>query len=352
MTASISLGELAQKLGLELHGDASLRVSGISNLADAAPDQLAFLFNSAYRAHLSTSGAGAVVMRADDAQGYEGNVLVSEQPRMVWAQVAQWFDPTPRPNHQIHPTAVIDPTSSLGQGVTIGANVVIEGGCVIGDDATIGPGCVVGEGVIIGEQTRLFANVTLYHQVVIGAQALIHSGAVIGADGFGFEFDRSRGTLVKIAQVYGVRIGNQVEIGAGSTIDRGALNDTEISDGVKLDNQVQIGHGTRIGANTAISGCTAIAGSTRVGSHCLIGGAVGIIDNIEIVDQVEITAMSLVSQSITAPGRYSSGTGLLPSKAWKRSIVGFKQLDKVLKRIRGLELKQGVRASDDDGSQP
>lgn len=350
MTVSVSLGELAQALGLEVVGNKSLRVSGIANLADATADQLTFLFNSAYRMHLSTTCAAAVVMRADDAQGFGGNALISDQPRMTWAQVAHWFDPTPIPDQQIHPTAVIDPTCLLGQGVTIGANVVIEMGSVIGDGVTIGAGCVLGEGVVIGDQTRLFANVTLYHQVTVGIQTLIHSGAVIGADGFGFELDRSRGTLVKIPQIYSVRIGNQVEIGAGSTIDRGALNDTLIGDGVKLDNQVQVGHGTRIGANTAISGCTAIAGSTRVGAHCLIGGAVGIIDNIDIADQVEVTAMSLVSQSITAPGRYSSGTGLLPSRAWKRSIVGFKQLDKVLKRIRGLELKQSGRISGDDGS--
>ncbi|MFT4712940.1 MAG: UDP-3-O-[3-hydroxymyristoyl] glucosamine N-acyltransferase [Candidatus Azotimanducaceae bacterium] len=168
---------------------------------------------------------------------------------------------------------------------------------------------------------------------------IVHAGAVIGADGFGFEFDGATGTLVKIPQIYGVKIGNDVEIGAGTTIDRGALNDTLIGEGVKLDNQVQIGHGTSVGANTAISGCTAIAGSTKIGSYCLIGGAVGIIDNIEIADQVEITAKSLVSQSITEKGRYSSGTGLMLSKDWKRSIVVFKKLDKLVKRIRGLEAK-------------
>ena len=350
MTVSVSLGELAQALSLEVVGDRSLRVCGIANLADANSDQLAFLFNPAYRAHLTTTNAAAVVMRSDDRQGFTGSALISDQPRMTWAQVARWFDSTPKPDQRIHPTAIIDPSCSLGQGLTIGANVVLDGDCVIGDHVTIGSGCVIGEGVVIGEHTRLFANVTLYHRVVIGVHTLIHSSAVIGADGFGFEFDRSQGTLVKIPQIYSVRIGNHVEIGAGSTIDRGALNDTLIGDGVKLDNQVQIGHGTRIGANTAISGCTAIAGSTRVGSYCLIGGAVGIIDNISIVDQVEITAMSLVSQSITAPGRYSSGTGLLPSRAWKRSIVGFKQLDRILKRIRGLELKQAGKASDTDGS--
>lgn len=167
----------------------------------------------------------------------------------------------------------------------------------------------------------------------------MHSGAVIGADGFGFEFDSASGDFVKIPQVYGVRIGNHVEIGAGTTIDRGALNDTTIGDGCKLDNQVQIGHGTRVDHHTVISGCTAIAGSTKIGSYCLIGGAVGIVDNIEITDQVEITAMTLVSQSIREKGRFSSGTGLMPGNEWKRSVVGFRKLDEILKRLRRLESK-------------
>ncbi|MEJ6590409.1 MAG: UDP-3-O-(3-hydroxymyristoyl)glucosamine N-acyltransferase [SAR86 cluster bacterium] len=337
MTFSISLGDLAQRYHLEFVGDPTIEVSGIANLRDAHSAQLAFLFSSVYRPMLNETAAAAVVMRKADSVGSDKPALISDQPRMVWALIAELFDPTPVPDRVIHPSAMVHPSVVVGRNVTIGANVVIEAGCHIGDAVSIGAGSVIGEGVSLGDQTRLFANVTLYHGVHVGRHCIVHSGAVIGADGFGFEFDKATATLKKIPQVYGVRIGDRVEIGAGTTIDRGALNDTLISDGVKLDNQIQVGHGTRIGANTAISGCTAIAGSTRIGAYCLIGGGVGIVDNIEIVDQVEITAMSLVSQSIMKKGRYSSGTSLLPGRDWKRSIVGFKRLDEILKRLRRLE---------------
>ena len=337
MTFSISLGDLAQRYHLEFVGDPTIEVSGIANLRDAHSAQLAFLFSSVYRPMLNETAAAAVVMRKADSVGSDKPALISDQPRMVWALIAELFDPTPVPDRVIHPSAMVHPSVVVGRNVTIGANVVIEAGCHIGDAVSIGAGSVIGEGVSLGDQTRLFANVTLYHGVHVGRHCIVHSGAGIGADGFGFEFDKATATLKKIPQVYGVRIGDRVEIGAGTTIDRGALNDTLISDGVKLDNQIQVGHGTRIGANTAISGCTAIAGSTRIGAYCLIGGGVGIVDNIEIVDQVEITAMSLVSQSIMKKGRYSSGTSLLPGRDWKRSIVGFKRLDEILKRLRRLE---------------
>lgn len=332
-----SLGEIAEKLNLELRGDSSIEIGGIANLLEARPGQLTFLFSAAWRPHLEDTQASAVVLREEDADGCPIPALISPQPRMAWANVATLFDPTPCPTGVIHPGAVVSDNASIADDVTIGANAVIEDHASIGRGAVVGPGCIVGEGSSVGEGTRLFANVTLYHGVSIGARAIIHSGTVIGADGFGFEFDGQNGSLVKIPQVYSVRIGNDVEVGAGTTIDRGALNDTEVCDGVKLDNQVQIGHGTRIGAHTVISGCTAIAGSTRIGSYCLIGGAVGIIDNIEIGDQVEITAMTLVSRSITEKGRYSSGTGLLPNRDWKRSIVGFRKLDDLIKRVRRLE---------------
>ncbi len=334
-----TLADLAQTLGLECRGDDSIEVHGIAKLGDAGPNQLAFLFNSAYREQLIDCQAAAVVMSAADAETYSGTCLISEQPRLAWAKVAALFDPEPLPSLKVHETAVVSATATIGSDVTIGPNATIEAGARIETGAVIGAGTFIGENSIIGAGSRLSANVTLYHGVTIGEHCRIHSGAVIGADGFGFEFDRSTGSLLKIPQIYGVRIGNNVEIGAGTTIDRGALNDTVVGNGVKLDNQVQVGHGTTIGANTAISGCTAIAGSTSIGSYCLIGGAVGIVDNISIVDQVEITAMSLVSRSIKAPGRYSSGTGLLPGKQWKRSIVGFAKLDEIIKRLRKLEAK-------------
>lgn len=335
----LSLGEIATQLNLELRGDASVEIRGIAGLLDARPGELAFLFNSSWRPHLKDTRASAVVLRDEDAHECRVPALISAQPRLAWARIATLFDPTPEPSGSIDATAVVSNKALVSGNVTIGANAVVDDYAELESGAVIGPGSYIGQRVHVGESTRLFANVTVYHGVTIGKRGIIHSGAVIGADGFGFELDGESGSLVKIPQVYGVRIGDDVEIGAGTTIDRGALNDTEVADGVKIDNQVQVGHGTRIGAHTAISGCTAIAGSTRIGSWCLIGGAVGIIDNIEITDQVEITAKTLVSRSITEKGRYSSGTGLMPSREWKRSIVGFRKLDDLIRRVRKLEKK-------------
>jgi UDP-3-O-[3-hydroxymyristoyl] glucosamine N-acyltransferase len=336
---ALKLADLAKQLDLEYRGDASVEICGIAKLSEAKPDQLAFLFNSRYKSQLADCQAAAVVLRDSDAAGCPRPVLVSDQPRLIWAKIAALFDPTPIPSLKVHESAVVSDTASMGTDVSVGPNSTVAAGARIDKGAVIGAGCFIGENATIGEGTRIEANVTIYHEVKIGQNCRIHSGAVIGADGFGFEFDGASGKLVKIPQVYGVKIGDNVEIGAGTTIDRGALNDTVVGDGVKLDNQVQVGHGTTIGDNTVISGCTAIAGSTQIGRYCLIGGAVGIVDNITIADQVEVTAMSLVSRSITESGRYSSGTGLLPGKQWKRSIVGFAKLDEILKRLRRLETK-------------
>lgn len=337
----LTLGEIADQFQLECIGDSHVEIDGIASLQDASASQLSFLFSSIYKDLLITTGAAAVVVQPKNVTDAPCSVLVADNPRMAWARIAALFDMAPPMNSTVAPSAVVSDLAVVGKGVTIGANAVIDARVVIGEGASIGPGCHISEGVEIGSGTRLHANVVVYHDVVIGRRCMIHAAAVIGADGFGFEFDSSTGDFVKIPQVYGVRIGDDVEIGAGTTIDRGALNHTTIGDGVKLDNQVQIGHGTRVKHHTVISGCTAIGGSTLIGSYCLIGGAVGIIDNIEIVDQVEITAMSLVSRSIVKKGRYSSGTGLLAGSEWKRSVVVFKQLDSILKRLRRVEADQG-----------
>lgn len=333
----LTLGQISDQFDLPLYGDASIEVSGIASLQDARSDQLTFLFSSGYRKYLPTTRAACVVLAEADRPACSSACLVAESPRLAWARIATVFDDTPKPNGKHHPSAIVDPAARIGAGVTIGANVVIEAGVKIGDGSAIGAGVFIGEGTVTGNDVRLFANVSVYHGVRLGNRVTVHSGAVLGADGFGFEFDASDGTFVKIPQTAGLVIGDDVEIGAGTTIDRGALNDTQIGDGVKIDNQVQIGHNTRVGHHTVISGCTAIAGSTTIGSYCLIGGGVGIVDNIMIADQVEITAMSLVSQSITKGGRYSSGTGLMPGADWKRNIVVFKQLSGLLRRVRRLE---------------
>ncbi|MBV1877593.1 MAG: UDP-3-O-(3-hydroxymyristoyl)glucosamine N-acyltransferase [Pseudomonadales bacterium] len=336
---SLTLGEIARLLALELSGDPELEITGLASLLDAGVGQLAFLFNNRYASQLQQTNASAVVLRSADADSYTGSSLISENPRLTWARIATLFDPAPKPDKNIHDTAVVSSTAICNATVSVGPNAVISSGVNLAKGVVVGAGCFIGERVSIDENTRINANVSIYHDVSIGKNTIVHSGAVIGADGFGFEYDTDTATLVKIPQIYSVKIGDNVEIGAGTTIDRGALNHTRIDHGVKLDNQVQVGHGTSIGAMTAISGCTAIAGSTKIGSYCLIGGAVGIIDNIEIADQVEITAMSLVSQSIKQRGRYSSGTGLMPARLWKRNIVGFAKLAELIKRIRALEKK-------------
>ncbi len=336
---NLSLREIADQFDLELIGEPSTSIRNIASLEHAKRDELAFLFNSSHKIHLKASQAGAVVIRPSDSADCEIPMLLSDQPRLAWANIATLFDRTPQPDALCHGTAVISPTAQIGADVSIGANTVVESGVMIADGVVIGAGCFVGEGVEIGAGSRLHANVTIYHDVQLGENTVVHSGSIIGADGFGYEFNPQTASLVKIPQVYGVRIGDNVEIGAGSTIDRGALNHTIISDGVKLDNQVQIGHGTNVGAHTVMCGCSAVAGSTTIGAYCLIGGAVGIIDNLEIADHVEITAMSLVSQSIPNKGRYSSGTGLMPGRDWKRNIVGFRKLDDIIKRLRLLEKK-------------
>ncbi len=329
------LGDIAEQFQLECRGDADTLVSGIASLQEAGSDQLAFLFNAFYKPLLASTHAAAVVLRPAYAAACNKPMLLADNPRMAQALIATLFDTLPVALPGIHPSALISDQAEIGAGVAIGAHAVINAGASIGEGTIIGAGCQIGEGSSLGAGCRLFPNVVLYHDVQLGGGCVLHRGVVLGADGFGFEPDRDG--FVKIPQVYGVRIGKDVEIGAGSTIDRGALNHTCIGDNCKLDNQVQVGHGASIGRNTLISGCTAIAGSTKLGSYCLIGGAVGIIDNIEIADHVEVTAMTLVSRSILTRGRYSSGTGLMPSNRWKRSIVGFGKLDAILKRLKRLE---------------
>ncbi len=333
----MKLKEIAEHFKLECRGNADLEIRGVAGLRDAQADQLSFLYSRKYRRALPESAAGAVLLREEDAIDDSGNYLIAKNPRLVWAQIATLFDTAPLVMPFIDETAWISDLAKVADGVAIGPGAVLRPGVVIGEGVQLGAGCYLGEGVRIGNETKIMPNTVIYHDVTIGNNCLIHANVVIGADGFGFEFDENSGEYVKVPQICSVEIGNNVEIGAGSTIDRGALNDTRISDGCKLDNQVQIGHGTIIDHHTVISGCTAIAGSTRIGSHCLIGGAVGIIDNIEIVDHVEISAMTLVSQSIVDKGRYSSGTGLMKGSEWKRSIVGFRKLDGIMKRIRSLE---------------
>lgn len=330
-----SLGELAELLEVELRGDSSLCVDGLATLRSAVPGKLSFLSNPRYVNQLASCKASAVIIDPGLASACLSAQLVSSSPYVTYARASQLFSKDESADAGIHPSANVHPSAVLGEHVSIGSNVVVEANAEIGEGAVIGAGSYVGARSRIGRHSRLFPNVTVYHDVSIGDRAVIHSSVVVGADGFGFAFDGRRS--IKIAQLGGVQIGDDVEIGAGSTIDRGALDDTVIGNGVKIDNQVQIAHNCVIGEHTVICGCSAIAGSTTIGRYCTIGGAVGIIGHLQIADKVMISAMSLVSQSIAEPGIYSSGTGLLESKEWKRNIVRFRQLDDMAKRLRELE---------------
>lgn len=297
---SIRLADLAQQLDAELHGDGDIVISGIASMHSAKSGQITFLSNSRYREQLSQCQASAVVLTSADRDCFSGAALVVKDPYLTYARMAQILDTTPQPASQIAPSAVIDSSAKLGQNVSIGANAVIESGVELGDNVIIGPGCFVGKNAKIGAGSRLWANVSVYHEVQMGQNCLVQSGTVIGADGFGYANDR--GNWVKIPQLGTVIIGDRVEIGACTTIDRGALDNTQIGNGVIIDNQCQIAHNVVIGDNTAVAGGVIMAGSLKIGRYCMIGGASVINGHMEICDKVTVTGMGMVMRPITEPG--------------------------------------------------
>ena len=336
---SYSLTQLAAQFDLEFRGDGETNLSGLATLQDADPDQLSFLASANYAKYLTSTQAGAVILSAEFADTYPGNCLVSSNPYLLFAQLSAFFDRSPVVKAGIHSCAVIHKNAEVDLLASVAAGAVIEAGAVIAAGARIGANCVVGADTVIGENTLLHASVTLAHGVTIGQNCIIHSGAVIGADGFGFAPQRIEGGTqwVKIFQLGGVVIGDRVEIGANTTIDRGALGDTVIGDGVKIDNQCQIAHNVTIGDNTAIASATAIAGSAKLGANCTIAGCVGIVGHIDIADGVHITGMSMVSKSITSAGSYSSGMPMMDTAQWRKNAVRVRQLDKMANRIKRLE---------------
>ena len=323
-------GELASRFGLEVRGDASRVVAGVGTLACAGGDELSFLANPKYRGQALGTAAGVIVARGDDADGLPGTVLVARDPYVAYARIAACFEARPAPDPGIHPSAVIDPGATVDADAHVGPHVSIGARTRVHAGARIGPGCVIGEDCIIGEGTELVARVTLVTRVQLGKRVLVHPGAVLGADGFGIAMDQ--GQWLKVPQLGGVVVGDDCEIGANTTIDRGAIEDTVLEEDVRLDNQIQIAHNVHVGAHTAMAGCVAVAGSTRIGRYCLIGGAAGIVGHIEVCDRVVITAMSLVTHSIREPGEYSSGTPLMDNRAWRRSAARFRQLDALFRR--------------------
>jgi UDP-3-O-[3-hydroxymyristoyl] glucosamine N-acyltransferase len=346
---SITLGELVKRFGGEVVGDGAHRVGSLAPLDKAGPGQLAFLANQKYLPQVETTQAGAVLISGDDLERVTNragnNFIVTSNPYAYFARVAQAFIDLAAPQvvPGVHPSACIDPAAKVAASAVVGPHVTVEAGAVIGERVKLDAGVVIGRGVKLGDDVHLYPNVTIYHGCRLGARVTVHAGAVIGADGFGFapdfvgEDDARTGSWVKIPQVGAVDIAEDVEIGANTTIDRGAMADTVIEECVKIDNLVQIGHNCRIGAYTVIAGCAGIAGSTNIGRHCMIGGAVGIAGHVTLADYVIVTAQSGVSKSLVKPGIYTSAFPAVPHADWNKSAAIMRNLDKMRDRIKALE---------------
>ncbi|AFL74673.1 UDP-3-O-(3-hydroxymyristoyl)glucosamine N-acyltransferase [Thiocystis violascens] len=331
----ICLGELSARLGVTLIGDATVSVSRVAQLTNADARSLAFLGDSKYRRHLEATAAGAVILSKADAGACHMPVLLSDNPYLTFARAARILHPDSPVIGGRHPSAVIDPDARVDPTAWIGPLVVLEAGVLIGPRVFVGPGCILGEGVRIDEDSRLIARVTLCAGTQVGKRALLHPGAVIGREGFGFARDGER--WIRIPQVGRAVLGDDVEIGANTAVDRGAIGDTVIGHGVKLDNLIQIGHNVEIGDNTAIAGNAGISGSTRIGRNCTIAGAVGIAGHLSIGDDVHFTGMAMVTRSFPEPGSYSSGIPAMPSAEWRRNVARFRHLDDLTRRLKHLE---------------
>lgn len=332
-----TLEKIASEIDAKLVGEAKKVITGVGTLHNATDTDISFLANPKYRQYLKSTSAGCVIVTPADLAEVNTNALVIEDTYVAYAKVASLLYPEEKPETGVHPSAVIGDNCSIADSARIAGQVFIGSNVQIGENAIIGPGCIIENDVVIKANSMLVANVTLCRKVIIGEHVRIHPGVVIGADGFGIA--NNNGQWLKIPQVGKVIIGNDVEIGANTTIDRGAIDDTIISDGVKLDNQIQIGHNVFIGEHTVIAGCVGISGSTRIGSHCAIGGGTGIAGHIEITDGVQLTGMSMVTKSIMTAGSYSSGIPVEPTREWHRNVVRYRQLDKLNDKIKQLEAK-------------
>lgn len=337
--ASYTLSGIVERLGGTVIGDAGTVISQVATLERASPDTISFLANERYLGHLKSTRAGAVILGEPFSAAVDLPRIVAGNPYAYFARVSALLNPQPAFAAGRHPSAVIDSAAKVAATACIGPGAVIEAGAQIGESVLIGAGCYVGRDAVIGERSRLYAHVTVYHGCVIGPDALIHAGVVIGADGFGIAMEEGQegGRWLKVPQIGAVRIGRDVEIGANTTIDRGAIEDTVIGDGVKLDNQIQIAHNVEIGAHTAIAACVGIAGSSKVGAYCRIGGASGIAGHLSITDHVEISAHTLVTKSITQPGAYTGAYPFEPNREWRRNAASLRRLGDLNDRVRALE---------------
>lgn len=331
-----TLSALAARVDGRLVGAADLPIKTVGTLQNAGADAISFLANSKYRKFLKTTQAGAVIVNTADLEVVNGNAIVVDDPYVAYARIAALlYPPVQVAQIGIHASAVVDSSAQIDKTAAIGPQCYIGGNAKIAANVQIGPGCVVEHDVSVGEGSILVANVTLCRGVTVGERAKIHPGVVIGADGFGIALHQ--GQWINVPQVGSVQVGNDVDIGANTTIDRGAIEDTVIGNGVKLDNQIQIGHNVIIGEHTVIAGCVGIAGSTQVGKNCAIGGGSGLAGHIEICDGVQLTGMSMVTKSISQPGSYSSGIPVEPTQNWHKSVVRYRQLEKLHARVKALE---------------
>ncbi|GFE80749.1 UDP-3-O-acylglucosamine N-acyltransferase [Steroidobacter agaridevorans] len=328
----LSLGEIAVRFGCILKGDPDLRVSRVAALESADAASVTFLANPRYRRYLQQTKAGVVVLDPKLADACPVSALLAKNPYATYARIAALLYPPPAAPPGRHATSVVDASAQIDASASIGPHAVIGANVKIGARTAIGPGCVVMDDVTIGDDTRLTANVTLCRGVIVGDRCLFHPSVVIGADGFGLAPDQ--GEWLKVPQVGTVRIGSDVEIGASTTIDRGAIDDTVIGDGVKMDNQIQIGHNVRIGDHTAIAGCAGISGSATIGKRCMIGGMAGVAGHLSICDDVVITGKSFVSGSIRKPGYYSSGIPVDETSRFRKNAARFQHLDEFVREVR------------------
>lgn len=348
---TFTLEQLAQRFGLQSRGDAATAVDGICGLDPGVPGRLSFLASPRLRDTLATTAASIVIVTAEAAQTLRGAGLIAADPALAFARIAALFDPERQFSAGVHPAATIAASAWLGAACHVGAGVVIEDGARIGENVFLGPGCIIGRDAQIGAGSRLIARVFVGARVRLGQRCLVQAGAVVGSRGFG----NARGPAgwEEIPQLGSVAVGDDVEIGANTCIDRGAIDDTVIEDGVRLDNLIQIAHNCQIGAHTAIAACTGIAGSTRIGRRCMIGGAVGITGHIEIVDDVIILARAMVIGSIRRPGIYGSGLPLAEAREWRKTVARVRRLGRFEARLQNLErqLRFSVGTQDDDHSE-
>jgi UDP-3-O-[3-hydroxymyristoyl] glucosamine N-acyltransferase len=340
------LSELAHVAEAELHGDGECEIDRVATLDEASAGAIAFLTNTKYRKYLVTTRASAVILKPEFLAECPVNALVSDNPHLAYARISSRMFPAPAVRAGRHPSAVIADSAKVDPSAWIGACAVVEEGAEIGARVSVGPGCVVGREVRIGDDTRLIANVTLCDGVTLGQRVLLHPGVVVGSDGFGLANDD--GVWVKVPQLGSVVVGDDVEIGANTTVDRGALRDTVLQRGVKLDNQIQVAHNVHIGEHTAIAACTGISGSTRIGNYCTIGGGVGITGHIEIADHTHISGQGMVTRSMNEPGYYSGGMPVAPNLEWRKNIAHLRRLDDIVRRLKALEKKLASDPDRDD----